>query len=271
MNGFQLKLIALLLMTLDHFYSAASTFTHAPIIFTQLGRLSAPLFIFLTAQGMQHTRNRGKYIGRLYLASIAMEVGNLLINTWIPLPKNAIVVNNIFATLFVSTLIITTIDALIKGLDRSQRKQLIWASLGTVYIVTSTAFYSFAMSGMNQALLNISMFMPNPIAVEGSIIWVFLGVGFYFATKKKSNGTLKRIWTLPVFYLLFCAVVFYLTTGMILTFDNLFLVNFQWLMIGSLPLLMLYNGQKGKGWKWFFYVYYPLHIYLLTLWAHFMG
>lgn len=35
MNSFQLKLIALFLMTLDHFYSAASTFTHAPIILTQ--------------------------------------------------------------------------------------------------------------------------------------------------------------------------------------------------------------------------------------------
>lgn len=259
-------------MTLDHFYSAASTFTHASIILTQLGRLSAPLFIFLTAQGMQHTRNRGKYISRLYVASIAMEIGNMLINQWFPLPGNAIVVNNIFATLFLSTLLIAIIEAWVKSFTKGQRDQLKWAGLGTAYIVASIAIFIYAMSSLNPLLLKISMMvMPNPVAVEGSIIWVLLGVGFYFVTKKKSSGAPKKAWVMAVFYVLFCAAVFYLTTGMILTTDNLLLVNFQWLMIGSLPLLMLYNGQKGKGWKWFFYVYYPLHIYLLTLWAHFSG
>ena len=272
MNGFQLKLIALFLMTLDHFYSAASTFSHAPILLTQLGRLSAPLFIFLTAQGMQHTRSKGKYMGRLYFSALAMEVGNILINQWFPLPGNAIVVNNIFATLFVSTLLIFTIEAWIKGFKLGKRHQLRWAVLGTTYLVASTAFFLTTMTSMNQILLKISLIaFPNPLAVEGSIIWVLLGVGFYFVTAKKFDGTKKKIWTLPVFYTLYCAAVFYLTTGMIFTTDNLFLINFQWLMIGSLPLLMLYNGQKGKGWKWFFYVYYPLHIYGLTLWAHFMG
>ena len=28
----------------------------------------------------------------------------------------------------------------------------------------------------------------------------------------------------------------------------------------TIPLLARYNGQKGRGSKWLFYVYYPLHL-----------
>jgi hypothetical protein len=44
---------------------------------------------------------------------------------------------------------------------------------------------------------------------------------------------------------------------------NLFFKDYQWMMIGALPFLLAYNGQKGKGYKYFFYFFYPIHIFLL--------
>ena len=44
---------------------------------------------------------------------------------------------------------------------------------------------------------------------------------------------------------------------------NLFFTDYQWMMIGALPFLLAYNGQKGKGCKYFFYFFYPIHIFLL--------
>lgn len=40
----------------------------------------------------------------------------------------------------------------------------------------------------------------------------------------------------------------------------------QWFALLSLPLLALYNGQRGKwGIKWLFYLYYPAHLAVLWL------
>lgn len=42
----------------------------------------------------------------------------------------------------------------------------------------------------------------------------------------------------------------------------------------SLPVLRLYNGQRGKNpavnrfMKWFFYLYYPAHLLLIGLLIH---
>ena len=36
------------------------------------------------------------------------------------------------------------------------------------------------------------------------------------------------------------------------------LVASPWVLLAVLPIL-LYNGERGKNSKWFFYVFYPVH------------
>ena len=90
-----LKILALFLMTLDHIY-----------VYLGDALLSAPLFLFVMAEGFSHTHNRLSYLKRLYIASVLMSIGNLLINTYLPHPKGAMVINGMFATLFVTGLYI---------------------------------------------------------------------------------------------------------------------------------------------------------------------
>ncbi len=40
--------------------------------------------------------------------------------------------------------------------------------------------------------------------------------------------------------------------------------EFQWMMIAALPLIALYNGERGNySLKYLFYAFYPLHIWIL--------
>lgn len=47
----------------------------------------------------------------------------------------------------------------------------------------------------------------------------------------------------------------------LLALDSLWI---QWFSLGALPLLWLYNGQRGKwNLKWTFYLYYPIHLVVI--------
>lgn len=49
------------------------------------------------------------------------------------------------------------------------------------------------------------------------------------------------------------------------------ITNYYWMVIGALPFIMLYNGKKGKGFKYFFYIFYPVHIYIFYIIGNMMG
>ena len=72
---------------------------------------------------------------------------------------------------------------------------------------------------------------------------VALGVGFYIFRKHR---------VVQIALLLMLSAVVYLSGDRI-----------QWMMgFAALPIA-LYNGERGKGMKSFFYAFYPLHIGLL--------
>lgn len=73
MNIFTIKIIALILMLIDHI---GEFFPDSPIWLRWLGRIAAPLFFYALAVGFQHTRNRKKYLLRLYLANVGMVFFN---------------------------------------------------------------------------------------------------------------------------------------------------------------------------------------------------
>ena len=71
MTGFQLKLLAMLCMTVDHV--GAVLFPGIPLL-RWIGRLAMPVFCWGIGEGFRHTHSRKQYFGRLMGLALLSEV-----------------------------------------------------------------------------------------------------------------------------------------------------------------------------------------------------
>ena len=71
LSGNQLKLIALITMTLDHI--GVQLLPQYPIL-RLIGRLSLPIYAFLIAEGCHHTRNKFKYLALMATLALGCQL-----------------------------------------------------------------------------------------------------------------------------------------------------------------------------------------------------
>ncbi|WFD11828.1 TraX family protein [Tepidibacter hydrothermalis] len=232
LNAFQLKIIALIVMLMDHLYfSFPDVF---PVWFHPLSRFVAPLFAFLMVEGLFHTRNRLKYNLRLWGWAIFMQMGNGVINIAF-LSKKVSVHNNIFITLALGLTILNLFE-LRKNCYGIKKWGLLVSCIGLILL---------------------------GVCVEGgfSVIPFILITYFFRENKKKSI----------IGYLILSVILFimnytpYETLKMTI---NMMMYNSDFLFIMVVPFIFLYNGERGvnnKFSKYLFYVFYPLHLWILAM------
>lgn len=240
MTVFSLKLTAVVLMTLDHI---GLYFSGAPAWLRWLGRGAYPLFLFCMTQGYAHTRNRKRYLLRLYLMSLFMTALGLFLDARFP-TENGYGNHNIFVPLLLTGLLISGVELY----QRDRKKGGL--ALGAVALVQ--VFYGFlpdllpaARELSGDVLTGV---VPNLAVNEFGFEFIALGMALYFLRDRRE--------ALAAVYLIFCIYQFSAETlyGGFPT---------QWMMVLALPLILRYNGERGPGWKWFFHFYYPAHTCLL--------
>lgn len=247
MNTFTLKMIALVLMVIDHI---GLYFDSMPIWFRYLGRACYPLFLFCMVWGFHYTKDRRKYLLRFYVMSVFMTIFRYTVDAYF-ITENGYGNHNIFLSMFLVGIVITAIELFV----RDRKKGFIMLS---VIFAVQVLYYTipnilpFVRSLSGDILTGI---IPNLALNEYGFEFVVLGVLMYFLKEKKD--------LFCVMYILFCIIQFsleMLATGMAA----------QWFMIIALPLILHYNNQKGYGMKYFFYIFYPIHTFLLFYLANFV-
>jgi hypothetical protein len=123
------------------------------------------------------------------------------------------------------------------------------AGLGLILLITGK-------NSLNGAVFLLFYLIPTPFTVEGGLLLVITGALFYAVRKFRWAQAL-----VPVAAGLFVIVSGGGETG---------LPSAQWLMLFAAVPILLYNGQRGRGAKYFFYAFYPGHIYLLYFIAWFL-
>ena len=271
-----IKWIALFFMTLDHI--AAFGF-EIPIVgrfynpLRLVGRIAAPLFLFALVQGLRHTSNRPRFLLRLYLAGVGaglfVAVTDLLFGEIV----GYITPGNIIFTFFYVALYSWAVEGLMDAARKRNWRGAALAALCCVlpFLTQPLRLALWGLPRMEDGLAAVFLahnlidsFLPTLISVDYGWGMILLGVMLYFAkTKRRQCGVFAA----------FCLVCmagavagrFYYPIQDFSYFTMVFFDPFQCRMALALPFMLLYNGQRGRGPKWFFYIYYPAHRYVISV------
>lgn len=224
------KLIAIIAMTIDHI--AWTFFPHysldAPVLSMKIiGRLTAPIMIFFIAEGYYHTRSIKKYIFRLFVFAIISHFAYA-----IAFDKNFIPFKD---SIFDQT---SVIWALMLGLialairESTTLKLKMWQKQILIFMLIWAAF-------------------PADWSAPAALAVLYIGI---------NHGNFKK----QMVSLVICIAIY--STVYAIFIDVIYGI-LQMLVVLAIPILHQYNGQRGKwkGMKWFFYLYYPLHMILFGL------
>lgn len=240
-NTFMLKLIAIIVMTIDHTGHMlgidyingrnylSDTFTYDQYIMLRtIGRIAFPIFCYLIVEGFFYTRNVWKYSGRLLVFALISQIPfNLMQTREIYTPGCN---TNVFFTLFFGLLAVTVLDACIKAAKKAKENpDYVTFSNGRYYAVG--IIFAVAM-----------MLVAETLKTDYDSLGVIIILLFYIFRGKPVR----------LFISLYLAI-YYLST------------NLEMYALYAFIPILLHNKKKGPGLKYFFYVYYPLHITVLFL------
>lgn len=230
-NGYQIKLFMAFLMVFDHLQYIPGLLSQELIaVFHVLTRVVGVWFAYISVEGFLYTRNIKKYITRLFSWALLMFVGNTLIN-FVFQSKGIAIHNNIFLTLATGVLLLYCI----KNLENKVLKYL-------------------------SAIIILAVGL---VATEGGMtILPFMLITYFTYGKNRYRNLGYIILSFILFYMSF------VDYGDIATTINMLAYNSDFLFILVLPFLYLYNGKRGNNSdfaKYFFYVFYPLHLWIIAI------
>ena len=228
-NGNQLKLIAIIAMTIDHL-----AWTLAPGYSTEwwvllchlAGRLTAPIMWFFIVEGWHYTHDVRKYTLRLFLLAL---VSHFAYNFCFGIPMLPFRERSFFNQTSVAW---SLAWGLVLLRIHSNEKTASWLKFALTILICVISF-------------------PSDWSCVASMAILYMGV---------SRGDFKKQMVWMMVWSAVYALVYFLFL------DRLYgLLQLGTCL--TIPLLRCYNGRRGrwKGMGKLFYVYYPLHLALLGL------
>ncbi|HEX3020766.1 MAG TPA: TraX family protein [Lachnospiraceae bacterium] len=256
LTSYQLKYIALFLMVLDHIHYFFEFTGRIPIVFSMLGRLSAPLFLFCVVEGFIHTHNRKAYFLRIYIVTILMGLIEYALFQYGSRPDGFVPLNQIFANF-------TVLIVILQGLEWLRDRKWVKGVLAVVipialpYIVMYLMPY-FPSIGYWIGILHFSILPMHTMITDGGTYFILQGIILYLLRRNRK----LQVAGFVIAVILFDGIRAFLLIPDV-TFVQMFTQHFEWMGAFSAIFMLKYNEQRGNGSKRLFYWFYPIHIYVL--------
>jgi len=233
-------MIAVITMLIDHitaiFISTNSVFY---LVGRIIGRLAFPIFAFLLVEGFFHTRSVKKYLTRLGIFALISE-----------LPFDLAFYNSLFAG--------ADIKADLSNMFKDA--EVFDLVIGRLLEHQNIFFTLFiGLSAIWLMSLVEKKYSKNLVYVN--IINALITVGFaLIAAFINADYKFMGILLIVAFYL-FRGSKALLTLSMLVLSTSIY----QAFAVLSIIPIGFYNGKKGKSMTYFFYAFYPVHLFILFL------
>ena len=228
-----LKIIAAIAMVCDH--AGVLLFPKFTIL-RIIGRLAFPIFAYLIAEGAKHTRNKLRHL--IVFASFAaiIQAVYFLVNPSLEM--------SVMVTFTLSLLMIYALDAL-KNSFFAKKPSKRRIALTAVLFVGSVAL-----------TILLDRVVDLDYGLSGALLPIFPAI----FTAPKAEGTPA------IFKKADTKLIRVAATALGVIALSIDYGGHQFFSLLAIPLLILYSEKRGKlNMKYFFYIFYPLHLVLLYL------
>lgn len=225
-------------MTIDHIawavFPGYST-EIVPVIMHIIGRITCPIMCYFVAEGFFHTKDINKYTCRLFVFAVISH----------------------FAYVFASADFIDLKSFVPFYYGRVLNQTSVMWSLAWGLVMLRVANSEKIKKWLKPILIILICVITLPSDWSCIASLCILAIG----TNKEKFKT-QMLWM--VLYVSIYAIVYFFALDKVYGLIQMGIVL-------SIPILMLYNGKRGKNkklnniMKWVFYIYYPLHLLVIGL------
>lgn len=282
LSSFSLKIIAVILMTLDHYAlffidPGSGNIPSTPYyILRAIGKMAFPIFAFCAFQAINKTSNKEKYLLRLFIFSYSLDVIGYIYGFIFNIEiRNNMVLGNAFKDILFGT-------SMIYFLQKEGYKKLFalipftlaWLSI----IDTATSFGTIIKTDWSSysIMLFLFMYLAKIISNKYSIkkakeleMDIEEYNSLYLERTTKYMQMIAIFITGALYYL-----IFRLTNSAYILPGKSSYIPVGTYNVLAIIFIFFYNykpGYKNKYVKWSFYIYYPLHLFLFAIISSYVG
>lgn len=250
-----------------------------------IGRISFPIFCFFIVEGYRRTRSKIKYAFRLLFfallseAPFTMAAHGTMLEWWKYLTPS-----NVFFTLLIGLIVIWGADELKKYAPGG----FVAVCFRILVCIIPTGYAAYEVNSILSIFEEMSL-GPNSFVIIWGVLALAMLIGTFvygLVTTKENARVLSSSLSilslgmvladiLGTDYAGYGVIVIFVinlfmnrkrTTGIALGIGALILFNLSEIpALADIYLLSRYNGERGKGYKYFFYLFYPVHLAVIAL------